>query len=222
MNGYLLPRGTRRVRRIGAIVGLFLAAGSSALQAQPAEAAAAGFASFAASPAVVITPVAPTRVPASLVRSSRLPFGTLSAMGASAQALRDSVVAMARAQIGYRYVTGGQTPDRGFDCSGLVKYVMAALAVELPRTANQQAQAGFDVPRDTSRLRPGDLLTFGKGQRVTHIGIYVGEGRMVHASSKAGRVIETNLLRSAHPLIKPWRGARSLVAQVDSGTTQGS
>lgn len=217
MTRHLLPRGSRRAQRTGAIVGLLLVAGAPALAAQPAEAAAAGFASFAASPAVVITPVAPSRV-----REARAATGTIAAFGASAQMLRDSVVAMARAQIGYRYVTGGQTPARGFDCSGLVKYVMAALAIDLPRTANQQALVGFDVPRDTAQLRPGDLLTFGKGKRVTHIGIYVGEGRMVHASSKAGRVIETNLLRAAHPLIKPWRGARSLVAQTDSATAQGS
>jgi cell wall-associated NlpC family hydrolase len=216
MTRHSLPRGARRAQRTAALVGLLLAAAAPALEAQPAEAAAAGFASFAASPAVVITPVAPSRVPEARARR-----GTIAAVGASAQLLRDSVVALARAQIGYRYVSGGESPARGFDCSGLVKYVMAGLALDLPRTANQQALVGFDVPRDTSRLQPGDLLTFGKGRRVTHIGIYVGEGRMVHASSKAGRVIETNLLRAAHPLIKPWRGARSLVAQSDSAVVRG-
>jgi cell wall-associated NlpC family hydrolase len=72
------------------------------------------------------------------------------------------------------------------------------------------------VPKDTTRLRPGDLLTFGRGNRVTHIGIYVGNGRYVHASPTAGRVIETSLERTASPLVKIWRGGRRLLADASS------
>ena len=131
----------------------------------------------------------------------------------SAGSVRDSLVAVARAQIGTRYVLGGTTP-KGFDCSGLVRYVMGALKVELPRTAAQQARVGDEVSTDPSRLRPGDLLTFGRrgGRGVSHIGIYVGEGRYVHASSVAGRVIESDLSRTGSPLIKAWRGVRRIVA----------
>jgi cell wall-associated NlpC family hydrolase len=131
----------------------------------------------------------------------------------SAHSVRDSLVAVARAQIGTRYVLGGTTP-KGFDCSGLVRYVMASLKVELPRTAAQQARIGDEVSTDPSRLRPGDLLTFGRrgGRGVSHIGIYVGEGRYVHASSVAGRVIESDLSRTGSPLIKAWRGVRRIVA----------
>ena len=138
------------------------------------------------------------------------------AFSASAESLRDSLVSVARAQIGRRYVMGGQTPERGFDCSGLVRYVMAALQLDLPRTAAQQASMGRAVTKDPTRLRPGDLLTFGKGSRVSHIGIYVGEGRYVHASVKAGRVIETSLSRPRSPLLRIWRGARRVVAASDS------
>jgi cell wall-associated NlpC family hydrolase len=138
----------------------------------------------------------------------------------SAHNLRDSLVNVARAQIGTRYVFGGTTP-KGFDCSGLVRYVMAALKVELPRTAAQQARIGDEVSTDPSNLRPGDLLTFGRRGRsgVSHIGIYVGEGRYVHASSVAGRVIESDLNRTGSPLIKAWRGVRRIVAgaEPDSG-----
>jgi cell wall-associated NlpC family hydrolase len=141
----------------------------------------------------------------------------LAAFSASASTLRDSIVALARAQIGRRYKLGGTTPERGFDCSGLVKYIMAALEVELPRTANQQSTRGEAVPRDTSRLRPGDLLTFGRGKRVTHIAIYVGEGRYVHASTRAGRVIETSLDRPS-PLLRVWQGARRILAMSDDTT----
>ena len=137
----------------------------------------------------------------------------------SAHKLRDSLVNVARAQIGTRYVFGGTTP-RGFDCSGLVRYVMAALEVELPRTAAQQARIGDEVSTDPSSLRPGDLLTFGKkGRRgVSHIGIYVGQGRYVHASSVAGRVIESDRNRTGSPLIKAWRGVRRIVAGAEPDT----
>ena len=129
----------------------------------------------------------------------------------SALSLRDSLVALARAQIGRRYVRGGESPKRGFDCSGLIQYIASALHIAVPRTARQQAAVGAAVPADTAELLPGDLLTFGRGKRISHIGIYVGNGRFIHASTKAGRVIETNLLRPRAAGIKPWRGARRLV-----------
>lgn len=140
------------------------------------------------------------------------------AMSASVHSFRDSLVVLARAQIGTKYVRGGQSPEHGFDCSGLVRYVMAALEVRMPRTARQQASSGFAVVRDTARLRPGDLLTFGKGKRgVSHIGIYVGGGRYVHASSGTGRVIESDIGRSSSSLVRAWRGVRRVVAgQADS------
>jgi cell wall-associated NlpC family hydrolase len=133
------------------------------------------------------------------------------ALGRSALSLRDSLVATARAQLGRRYVLGGETPSRGFDCSGLVRYIVSALNVSLPRTAAQQARIGDAIPADTSRLLPGDLVTFGRGKRISHIGIYVGNGRFIHASVKAGRVIETDLTHPAAAGIKSWRGARRLV-----------
>jgi cell wall-associated NlpC family hydrolase len=147
------------------------------------------------------------------VESTR-PF---SAWSASVHSLRDSIlVSVARTQIGTRYVRGGQSPDRGFDCSGLVRYVLAGFHVPLPRTAAEQALTGLSVGQDTTQLRPGDLLTFGKARRgVSHIGIYVGNGRFVHASSKAGRVIESNLDRPRSPLIKPWQGTRRVVLDLD-------
>jgi cell wall-associated NlpC family hydrolase len=136
------------------------------------------------------------------------PFAALSR---SALSLRDSLVALARAQLGRRYVLGGESPSRGFDCSGLVHYIVSALDLSLPRTAAQQARIGDAIPADTSRLLPGDLVTFGRGKRISHIGIYVGSGRFIHASVKAGRVIETDLVHPAAAGSKPWRGARRLV-----------
>lgn len=130
----------------------------------------------------------------------------------AAMALRDSIVSMARAQSGFRYVYGGTTPRSGFDCSGLVKFVLAALDIDVPRTADRQSKVGIAVPTEIDRLKPGDLLTFGSAKRVSHIGIYVGNGKFVHASTTAGRVIETSLTRRSNPLVRKWRGARRLVA----------
>lgn len=135
------------------------------------------------------------------------------AFSKSAMSMRDSLVSLARAQIGTKYVHGGESPARGFDCSGLVRYIVAALHIVVPRTAAKQAFAGGAVPRDTSQMRPGDLVTFGRGKGgISHIGIYVGNGRMVHASAKAGEVIETDLLKPKVAGPKRWRGTRRLVA----------
>jgi cell wall-associated NlpC family hydrolase len=128
---------------------------------------------------------------------------------------RDSIVALARAQIGKRYRFGGESPEHGFDCSGLVHYVMAALHVDLPRTAHDQAHVGASLPQDPEQLLPGDLVTFGTKRTISHIAIYIGDGRIIQASSKAGRVIETPLFRHPATGVQPWRGARRVEPDVD-------
>jgi len=165
-------------------------------------------------------------VSAAPVRSvaAQAPIPVLAGMSASASSLRDSVVALARAQIGTRYRHGGASPQKGFDCSGLVQYVMARFAMIVPRTAKQQAAVGVPVERDTSLLRPGDLLTFAAAGRasISHIGIYVGDGRFVHASSVAGRVIESPLNRAPAPKIKVWRGVARIPWTDDTPMTTAS
>jgi cell wall-associated NlpC family hydrolase len=136
--------------------------------------------------------------------------------GGSAATIRDSLVTLARQQLGRRYVFGGTSPEKGFDCSGLIRYILAKLDVKVPRTAAQQERVGKVVAKDTAELRPGDLVTFGRGKGASHIGIYVGEGRFIHASSAAGRVIESPLIRPPARLIKPWRGARRILAITDT------
>jgi cell wall-associated NlpC family hydrolase len=88
----------------------------------------------------------------------------------------------------YRY--GGNTPDGGFDCSGLINYVYrGAAGVALPRTTREMnAMRGGTVGREA--LKAGDLLFFATsgGRRVSHAAIYVGEGRFVHAPSSGGTV----------------------------------
>jgi cell wall-associated NlpC family hydrolase len=140
------------------------------------------------------------------------PVANTQAPAATATALRDSVVSRARAQLGKRYRYGGETPKHGFDCSGLVSYVMSGLSLIVPRTAAAQALVGIEIVRDTARLLPGDLVTFGRGKTITHIGIYIGNGRFIQASSRAHKVIEVDLLRAPAPGIRPWLGVRRLVS----------
>lgn len=85
----------------------------------------------------------------------------------------------------YRY--GGNTPESGFDCSGLIGYVFwHAAQVVAPRTVQQLSGWGQPVPRQV--LRTGDLVVFSTKGRASHAGIYVGEGRFVHAPSTGGTV----------------------------------
>jgi cell wall-associated NlpC family hydrolase len=106
---------------------------------------------------------------------------------ASASAAR--VLATADRYLGTRYRYGGESPAEGFDCSGFVQYVFARHGVELPRTSRQQASAGRPGPFEMAALQPGDLMFFATGgRRVDHVAIYAGDGRIIHASSGAGRV----------------------------------
>jgi cell wall-associated NlpC family hydrolase len=87
----------------------------------------------------------------------------------------------ALALLGTPYRWGGNSPDKGFDCSGLVGYVFRnALGIELPRVSREMAKTG-ELIRDRDDLSEGDLVFFGRKGRVDHVGIYLGEGRFVHA-----------------------------------------
>ena len=90
--------------------------------------------------------------------------------------------------VGTPYQWGGNTPEGGFDCSGLVNYVYRdVLDLRLPRTSSQLAAVqGPKIPQ--SKLASGDLVFFGSHGNVSHVGIYVGEGRFVHAPSSGGTV----------------------------------
>ena len=127
---------------------------------------------------------------------------------------RDSLVELTRQQVGLKYRLGAVKPGLAFDCSGLVKWVMAAFDLHLPRTAAEQAKLGIAVPKDTAQLLPGDLLFFGRGKRVTHVGIYVGDGKYVHAANRRKGVVESIV---SSPESKWWKGARRVIVAVDDG-----
>ena len=100
----------------------------------------------------------------------------------------NAVLMRAISLVGTPYRYGGNTPEGGFDCSGLVTYVFRdMLDLRLPRTSRELA--AVQGPRIApERLASGDLVFFGSGGTVSHVGIYVGEGRFVHAPSSGGTV----------------------------------
>jgi len=105
----------------------------------------------------------------------------------SAEAGRE-VVRSAMGALGVRYAPGGGSPRTGFDCSGLVAYAYSrALRFKLPRTTTALSRTGLRIdPRD---LRPGDLVFFNTQWRpYSHVGIYIGDRRFIHAPSSGGAV----------------------------------
>jgi cell wall-associated NlpC family hydrolase len=123
------------------------------------------------------------------------------------------VVETALDVLGSPYQWGG-TADNGFDCSGLIQYAYARHGIRLPRTSRDQAVAGNAVAMVVDSLLPGDILAFtGRaGGTVTHVGMYVGEGKFIHSSSTG---VKLSRLDPSDPegsyWIPKWVGARRLL-----------
>jgi len=110
------------------------------------------------------------------------------ASSGSAVTVERRVLSTARRYLGTRYRMGGTKPT-AFDCSGFVRYVFAKHGVELPRTAREQSAVGRSVAVGADSLRVGDLLFFRTPRgRASHVAIYAGNGRIIHASSGSRRV----------------------------------
>ena len=101
----------------------------------------------------------------------------------SSASSHSSSVSSAMNFIGSKYRWGGLSSRNGFDCSGFVKIVFSKQGIDLPRTSRQQAYVG--VPVKGSDLKPGDLVFFhtSRRSRVTHVGIYAGNGKFIHAAN---------------------------------------
>ena len=126
--------------------------------------------------------------PAPPAASTPAPSRDWTPIAPSNPAAANAVLMRAISLVGTPYRYGGNTPEGGFDCSGLVNYVFRdMLDLRLPRTSRElYAYQGPKI--DAGRLVAGDLVFFGSGASVTHVGIYVGEGRFVHAPSTGGTV----------------------------------
>ena len=122
-------------------------------------------------------------------------------------ALRDSIVNTAWQYIGVPYRWGGESPQTGFDCSGFTMVVYQLNGLDLPRSSRLQWKAGQPIKRD--QLSKGDLVFFATkgGRRVSHVGIYLGDGKFLHASGR-GQKIKSAELSNIYWKIR-YLGARS-------------
>ncbi len=123
------------------------------------------------------------------------------------------VVQTAIESLGTPYVWGG-TADNGFDCSGLIQYAYGQHGIRLARMSRDQAHAGAEVPPVVDALRPGDILLFSArpGAGVTHVGMYVGELKFIHSSSRG---VKLSRLDAADPegayWLERWVGGRRII-----------
>jgi cell wall-associated NlpC family hydrolase len=117
--------------------------------------------------------------------------------------------------LGVPYKRGGDNADNGFDCSGFTRHVFEnSLGLVLPRRADQQAKQSGLLPVKREELRPGDLVFFNTMKRAfSHVGIYVGEGRFIHAPRSGGEVRVEDMRQSYWA--KRFNGARRAEATAD-------
>lgn len=115
-------------------------------------------------------------------------FSALSRPPNHREQLRNEIVQTARQYLGVPYRWGGESPRTGFDCSGLTMVVYRLNGLALPRSSSQQWRAGIAVRR--SQLARGDLVFFATsgGRRVSHVGIYAGNNKFVHAPSRGQKI----------------------------------
>ena len=129
----------------------------------------------------------------------------------AASSMATRVLRTADSYVGVRYVWGGNSPSEGFDCSGFTKYVFAKQGIALPRTSREQAHAGRAVTPDFRDLIPGDIMLFAEpGEAISHVAIYAGNGRIIHASSSVGGVGYTDLNTGGEWFVAYFVAARRL------------
>ena len=109
---------------------------------------------------------------------------------------RKKVINTARRYIGTPYVWGGENPS-GFDCSGFTQYVYKeSLGYQIPRVSHEQYNTRSGMRVDRGSLEPGDLIFFiTRGSRVSHVGIYIGDNKFIHAPS-TGNLVRTEKLNN--------------------------
>lgn len=142
------------------------------------------------------------------------PVSSEAGSAAELQTLNDSIIATATKAMGQPYSYGGTGADgEGFDCSGLIQYSYAKHGITLPRRSTDQAREGKKIDRRLKLLAPADILTFSnRGGEVTHVGLYMGDGRFIHSASRG---VQVSVLSGEDPYgrwwYKRWVGARRIV-----------
>ena len=133
----------------------------------------------------------------------------------------EEIEELARKHLGKPYVWGGVTP-KGFDCSGFTKYVFNKVGYVLPRTALQQSKKGIDISTDD--FKKGDLLYFNtdksRGIPVSHVGIYLEDGKFIHAANKKKGIIISDFKSYSNTFVKAKRVLKTpknmVIAKIDS------
>lgn len=110
----------------------------------------------------------------------------------------EDVVNYAKKYLGYKYVYGGTSPSKGFDCSGFTYYVYKHFGYTLSRSSSGQASNGTEVKKED--LKPGDLVIYKNTSltKIGHVGIYIGDNKMIHASEPGVGVIITDINSKSH------------------------
>jgi cell wall-associated NlpC family hydrolase len=110
--------------------------------------------------------------------------------------------------LGVRYTRGGNSVENGFDCSGFTRHIFEmSVGLILPRRADEQAKMGSLLPIRKEELKPGDLVFFNTMRATfSHVGIYVGEGKFIHAP-RTGSAVRVEDMRDAY-WAKRFTGAR--------------
>lgn len=111
--------------------------------------------------------------------------------GSGVSQRRVDIINYAREFLGGRYVWGGTSLDRGVDCSGFVQQIYKKYGYSLPRTSREQARSGRKV--SASDLKPGDLVFYGSSSYINHVAMYIGNGRIIHASNRRDGIKISNL-----------------------------
>lgn len=141
------------------------------------------------------------------VNSSSYSRGGFTGGAAFAEGNLSTIMDTAYNQIGKPYVWGGNGPNV-FDCSGFTVYCYKSIGVTLPRVAEDQAKVGAAVSKEN--LKPGDLLFFNtNGKNISHVGMYVGNGEFIHASSGSGCITVSQLSNSYYT--RTYVGARRIL-----------
>lgn len=113
--------------------------------------------------------------------------------------MRHSIVSKALGFVGNSYTWGGNDPNEGTDCSGFTLYIMDKVAgVSLPHSSIAQAGKGREI--EEAHLKPGDLVFYDKGGRINHVGIYIGDNKIVHASSEKNGIMVSDLYNNRKPV----------------------
>lgn len=141
------------------------------------------------------------------IRSDYVVLGTKSGDSGEASSIGEQIVAYAKQFMGVPYVWAGSSPTTGFDCSGFVGYVFKSFGYSTNRVAKDMYRNGVAV--DKSELQIGDAVFFASSsEAIGHVGIYIGDGQFIHASSGAGYVTINSLSESYYS--RMYVGARRI------------